>query len=226
MGLKALIFDVDGTLAETEEAHRQAFNATFAAHGLGWQWSVDDYGRLLRTTGGKERMAAFRAELGAGPDDATIDRMHRDKTDRYAAILAEGGLKARPGVLRLVEQAQQAGIRLAIATTTSPRNVQALCRCLWGLDAEQVFEIIAAGDEVPAKKPAPDVYLLALSRLRLDAKDSLALEDSRNGVLSARAAGLRVVVTPSVYTEGEDFSGATAVFASLDTVPLATLMAL
>jgi HAD superfamily hydrolase (TIGR01509 family) len=226
MGLRALIFDVDGTLAETEEAHRRAFNETFAAEELDWHWTVEDYRRLLRTTGGKERMAAHRSERrGNTPDDAAIARMHRDKTDRYAAILASGGLQARPGVLALVAAARAAGLRVAVATTTSPGNVQALSRCLWERDADQVFDVIAAGDEVAAKKPAPDVYLLALQRLALPAKVCLAFEDSRNGLVAARGAGLRVVVTPSVYTAAEDFTGAAAILANLSGLTLPALEA-
>ena len=215
MSLRALIFDVDGTLAETEEAHRAAFNAAFAAAGLNWHWSMADYGRLLTTTGGKERMARWRAERGSGPSDAAIAALHRDKTARYAALLAGGGLQARPGVLALAAAARAAGLRLAVATTTSPGNVAALTQAIWGRAAEEVFDVIAAGDEVAAKKPAPDVYALALDRLSLPAGAALAFEDSRNGVLSARAAGLRVVVTPSAYTAGEDFAGAEVVLADL-----------
>lgn len=215
MSLRALIFDVDGTLAETEEAHRAAFNAAFAAAGLDWHWSMADYGRLLTTTGGKERMARWRAERGSGPSDAAIAALHRDKTARYAALLAGGGLQARPGVLALAAAARAAGLRLAVATTTSPGNVAALTQAIWGRAADEVFDVIAAGDEVAAKKPAPDVYALALDRLGLPAGAVLAFEDSRNGVLSARAAGLRVVVTPSAYTAGEDFAGAEVVLADL-----------
>lgn len=215
MSLRALIFDVDGTLAETEEAHRAAFNAAFAAAGLGWHWSMADYGRLLTTTGGKERMARWRRETGSGPSDAAIADLHRDKTALYAALLAGGGLQARPGVVELVAAARAAGLRLAVATTTSPGNVEALAQAIWGRAAGEVFDVIAAGDEVAAKKPAPDVYLLALERLGLTAGEALAFEDSRNGVLSARAAGLRVVATPSAYTAGEDFAGAEAVLADL-----------
>ena len=167
MSLRALIFDVDGTLAETEEAHRAAFNAAFAAAGLDWHWSRTDYGRLLTTTGGKERMARWRQETGSGPSDAAIAALHRDKTARYAALLAGGGLQARPGVLALAAAARAAGLRLAVATTTSPGNVAALTQAIWGRAAEEVFDVIAAGDEVAAKKPAPDVYALALDRLSL-----------------------------------------------------------
>ncbi|MCR8546742.1 HAD-IA family hydrolase [Salipiger sp. P9] len=214
MTLRALIFDVDGTLAETEEAHRLAFNETFSARGLGWHWTRDDYRRLLKTTGGKERIRAYLAERGASEDGLDIAALHAAKTTRYVEILESGGLALRPGVGDLVAAARNTGLRLAVATTTSRPNVEALCRCCWGRPGEAVFDVIAAGDEVAAKKPAPDVYDLALKRLGLPAALALALEDSRNGVLSAQAAGLRVIVTPSVYTEDEDF-GAAEVLASL-----------
>lgn len=211
----ALIFDVDGTLAETEEAHRRAFNETFAEAGLDWHWSQETYADLLRTTGGKERMRTWRQEVGSGPDDATIADLHAAKTARFGSIVAGGGLALRPGVAELVVAARTRGQRVAVATTTSRPNVDALCRACWGQPAEQVFDVVAAGDEVPAKKPAPDVYLLALERLGLGPADAVALEDSRNGVLSAQAAGLPVIVTPSAYTAADDFTGAHAIIPDL-----------
>ncbi len=207
----ALIFDVDGTLAETEEAHRRAFNESFAEAGLDWHWSRDTYAELLRTTGGKERMRAWRATVGGGPDDEAIAALHAAKTSRYGRIVAAGDLALRPGVAELVEAARARGQRVAVATTTNRPNVDALCRACWGQPAEAVFDVIAAGDEVAAKKPAPDVFLLALQRLGLAPDQAVALEDSRNGVLSAQAAGLAVAVTPSAYTAGEDFGDATVV---------------
>jgi len=218
MTLRALIFDVDGTLAETEEIHRRAFNETFAAHGLDWHWDRATYARLLRVTGGKERMRAWRDGLGhALPDDVTIAAMHGDKTGRYGAILAQG-VALRPGVAALLRQARARGLALAVATTTSPANVEALTRACWGRPARQVFDVIAAGDEVAAKKPAPDVYLLALARLGLSPDCAIAFEDSLNGLRSAQAAGLRVVATPGIYTAQEDLSAANWLLESLDGV--------
>ncbi|MGS4945136.1 HAD family hydrolase [Meridianimarinicoccus sp. RP-17] len=209
MTLRALIFDVDGTLAETEEAHRQAFNDTFAAAGLGWHWTRADYTRLLRITGGKERMRRHRDDIGAdGPTDAVIADLHLRKTARYAWIIAHGGLSLRPGVAALMASARAAGLRLAVATTTNRPNVDALAKACWGCPASVLFDVIAAGDEVAAKKPAPDVYELALARLDLPPGDCIAVEDSANGLHAARAAGLRVVATPSDYSAGEDFGTA------------------
>lgn len=218
MTLRALIFDVDGTLAETEEAHREAFNKAFQNWGLPWVWSVQDYRDLLKTTGGKERMRAFQDTLPPAAQrlsDEEIAELHKAKTRLYTDILAQGDLPLRDGVRDLVAAGRKAGLKLAIATTTSRPNVEALTKCCWGQDAEDVFDVIAAGDEVAQKKPAGDVYALALSRLGLDAADCVAFEDSRNGVLSACAVGLSVIVTPSVYTDTDDFTGAAHIVPSL-----------
>ncbi|NEW86170.1 HAD family hydrolase [Rhodopseudomonas sp. WA056] len=212
----ALIFDVDGTLAETEELHRQAFNATFAAEQLPWHWDEALYRRLLDVTGGKERIAHF---LKSGPDGAAraadrIPDLHRAKTDRYTALVA-AGTALRPGVARLIREAKAAGVKLGIATTTSLPNVEALLQSSLGPDAMALFDAVGAGDVVPAKKPAPDIYLHVLDALKLPAADCVAFEDSTNGVRAARAAGLPTIVTPGIYTEGDDFPGALAVLSDL-----------
>ncbi len=206
--MKALIFDVDGTLAETEGLHLDAFNATFAAVGLPWAWSEADYLRLLTTTGGKERIARHVRETGGDPDALPVAEIHAEKTRRYAAMMAAGRIALRPGVEVLLAEARAAGLKLAVATTTTPANVDALMHATLGCGAAEVFDVVAAGDMVAAKKPAPDIYLLALERLGVAADAALAFEDSRNGLEAARAAGLRVVVTPGRFTAGEDFTGA------------------
>jgi HAD superfamily hydrolase (TIGR01509 family) len=229
MSLRALIFDVDGTLAETEEAHRAAFNRTFEAHGLGWHWSMQDYRWLLKTTGGKERMRAWQDTLPPEAPRLTDDEiaaLHKEKTAAYASILGAGELSLRPGVAALIERARDAGLMLAVATTTSLPNVAALTRCCWNTEPEAMFDVIAAGDQVKAKKPAPDVFELALKRLGLAASDCVAFEDSLNGVHSAKGAGLPVVVTPSIYTDDQDFSAADLVRPSLEGLKIATLSAL
>ena len=219
--LRALIFDVDGTLAETEELHRRAFNEAFAGAGLDWRWSPELYAELLKTAGGKERIAAYLrdhrgeardAAWDAAGDAAWIVELHRDKTARYGALMRAGALDLRPGVRALIEDARAQGLKRAIATTTSRPNVEALCSACFGRPATDVFDVIAAGDEVAAKKPAPDVYALALDRLGLPAAACVAIEDSRNGVLSARAAGLRCLVVRAAYTRNDDMSGADGVF--------------
>ena len=220
--LQALIFDVDGTLAETEELHRRAFNEAFAACGLAWNWDQALYGKLLEVTGGKERIAHYIAAYRGRPvlDQAAIAALHADKTARYTRLVDCGDIELRPGIRALLQDARAAGLKLAIATTTSRPNVDALLRATLGT---QPFDVIAAGDEVGAKKPSPDVYLLALARLGLDAAACIALEDTLNGLRSAQAAGLACVVTTSVYGGDGPFPGATRVVPSLsgiDTVHL------
>lgn len=226
MRLRALIFDVDGTLAETEEAHRAAFNRTFAAHGLGWHWSMGDYRQLLKTTGGKERMRAWQQSLPRGAQqlsDEDIAALHLEKTALYGEILAAGQLALRPGVADLIETARMAGLKIAVATTTNLPNVEALTRCCWQADPTALFDVVAAGDEVRAKKPAADVFELALSRLGLEAGACIAFEDSLNGLRSAQGAGLATVVTPSVYTDDQDFAAADLVRPDLAGLTLAAL---
>lgn len=206
--VSALIFDVDGTLAETEEAHRRAFNETFAARRVDWNWSQETYRELLKTAGGKERMARHREVMGFGPTEDEIAMLHEIKTRRYVEIITGGQVPLRPGVARLIANARAAGMKLAIATTTNRPNVDALIRAQLGADPDHLFDAIAAGDEVAAKKPAPDVFELALNRLHLPPEACIAFEDSEVGLRSAQAAGLRVVVTPSAYTDGGDFSSA------------------
>ncbi len=221
MSLEAVIFDVDGTLADTErDGHRLAFNAAFREAGLDWEWDVKLYGELLAVTGGKERLRAFierhRPAWRVHPDlEVRIADLHRAKTRHYVALMEHGGIPPRPGVVRLIRELRAAGIRLAIATTTSPENIEALRRTTLAALPPETFEVIGAGDVVPAKKPAPDIYHWVLERLGLPAAAAIAIEDSRNGVLAARGAGLPVVVTRSAYTAGEDLSGAVAVVSDL-----------
>ena len=212
--LKALLFDVDGTLADTErDGHLVAFNRAFADAGLDWHWSSELYGELLTVTGGKERMHFYLDEYNTGfkrPDnlDDFIKQLHAAKTEHYVNILAEGGMPLRSGVRRLIEEARTAGMRMAIVTTTSPDNVTALLTHALAPDAISWFEVIAAGDVVPAKKPAADIYVYAMQEMGLGPADCIALEDSRNGILSAQGAGLKTIITVDDYTKGSDFSGA------------------
>jgi HAD superfamily hydrolase (TIGR01509 family) len=206
----ALIFDVDGTLAETEEVHRQAFNEAFEQAGTDWCWGRAIYKDLLRVAGGKERIRAFDRMREKEPmlSDSEIAELHRIKTARYVELVASGGCPLRPGAEALMAGAKHRGQRLAIATTTSRANIEALLSVALGADWAGRFDAIVAGDEVPRKKPAPDVYHEVLARLGMPASDCMAIEDSRNGLVAASLAGIPVVITRSVYFRDEDFSEA------------------
>jgi beta-phosphoglucomutase-like phosphatase (HAD superfamily) len=217
MALEALIFDVDGTLAETErDGHRVAFNLAFSEAGLDWNWSVDEYARLLAVAGGKERILHYRQQ--AHPDFHPSDdlpawsaQLHKAKSVHYKAMVQAGKIPLRPGVLRLLNEARSAGLRLAIATTTTPENVTSLLETHLGPEGIGWFEVIAAGDIVPKKKPAPDIYTYALDQLNLPADRCLAFEDTNQGLRSAMGADLKTVVTINDYTKAQDFTGATLV---------------
>jgi len=208
---RAVIFDVDGTLSETEETHRRAFNRSFSDAGLEWHWDQTLYRQLLEVTGGKERIRHYVERYGGTgvPLDALdefIPALHATKTEHYTAIISGGEVSLRPGIRALIDDARSRGFRLAIATTTTPTNVDALLAATLGGDG--FFEVICAGDSVANKKPAPDVYDLALEQLGLPARACVAIEDSRNGLLSSVAAGIATVVTPGIYTSGADFAEA------------------
>jgi HAD superfamily hydrolase (TIGR01509 family) len=204
---RALIFDVDETLAETEEAHRLSFNQAFAEANLDWNWSQDVYRKLLNVTGGKERIAHYIADWISLPlpqdADALIRKLHTRKTELYAARVAGGGITLRPGIAELIAEARRRDVTLAIASTTSRANVDVLINACLGAHSVEWFRAIVCGDIASAKKPAPDVYFTTLSALALAPRQVLAIEDSSNGVRSARAAGLPVVATPSLYSAGE-----------------------
>jgi HAD superfamily hydrolase (TIGR01509 family) len=215
--LKALIFDVDGTLAETERSgHRVAFNQTFQAAGLDWHWSVDFYGKLLNVAGGKERIR-FYLNLAQPPlppatdiDQLILD-LHQAKTRRYRTLVEAGHIHLRPGVRRLIQSAREAHIRLAIATTSHLDNALALLETTLGPEAPNWFEVIAAGDIVPHKKPAADIYHYVLAKLQLDPSHCLVFEDTEHGLTAASEAGLTTVVTVNSYTHHQKFTAAASV---------------
>ena len=220
----ALIFDCDGVLADTErDGHLPAFNATFEDVGLPIRWSVEQYGRLLAIGGGKERLAAvFTPEniaaygLPADPAEQRdlIAAWHKAKTARYTAFIESGALPGRPGIARISAEAHAAGWVLAVASTSAEASVRAVLARAVGPELAGAFTVFA-GDIVPRKKPAPDIYLLAVRELGIDPADAVVVEDSGNGLVASLAAGLTTIVTVSSYTADEDFTGASLVVSSL-----------
>jgi HAD superfamily hydrolase (TIGR01509 family) len=220
-----LIFDCDGVLADTErDGHRVAFNQVFREFGLPLEWSEEEYGRKLLIAGGKERMASeltpefVRANgLPSDPDGraAELAKWHRRKTEIYTGMVAAGRLPARPGIRRLIGEAQDAGWTLAVASTSAEPSVRAILDQVAGPERAARFDLVLAGDVVARKKPAPDIYQLVLERLAVPAAKTLVIEDSRNGLLAAVGAGLRCLMTVNGYTEDEDTSEAVLVVSSL-----------
>lgn len=228
--LQALIFDVDGTLADTESAHLAAFNQAFAEFGLDWHWDEPLYTDLLNISGGKERMLHYwkttqpaLREVEAMALQDTINRLHELKTAAYERAVNDGVVSLRPGVLRLMDEALADGLQIAIATTTSPANIAALLRRAVGPDWRLNFTAIGDASTAPVKKPDPQVYLQMLAALKLPPAQCLAFEDSGNGLQSATAAGLATLITPTRYTAHHDFSAAMRVVPDLSQVNLAQL---
>jgi len=219
--LRALIFDVDGTLADTEELHRQAFNSAFMEMALDWDWSREQYKKLLEVSGGKERIEHFIETLQVSPAQRRalrecIPMIHRTKTRIYKELIERGQLPFRPGVKRLLTDAREMGLKLGIATTTTLDNVHALLNSALGARGAGWFDSVGAGDLVEHKKPAPDIYNLVLSTLRVPREECVAFEDSVNGLRAAKAAGLFTIVTPTQWNRDHDFSGADLLLPSLD----------
>lgn len=219
--LKALLFDVDGTLADTErDGHRPAFNMAFEKAGLDWNWDEALYGELLAVTGGKERIKFYLDNFNTSfqkPDnfEEFVKGLHASKTEFYKQLMAEGKIPLRIGVERLINEAREKGVRMAIVTTTTPANVTALLTNTLGPDSESWFEVIAAGDVVPAKKPAPDIYFWALERMDLTTDEVIAFEDSSNGIRSTLAANIKTIITINEYTKDEDFAKADIVLTDM-----------
>jgi HAD superfamily hydrolase (TIGR01509 family) len=219
--LQALLFDVDGTLADTEETHRRAFNAAFIEFELWWDWSPARYRELLHVSGGKERIAHYIGTLGLASAErarvlALVPAIHRVKSRIYGELLEQGQRPFRPGVAALLRAASEARLKLALVSTSSSASVDALLRANQAAIPGVAFGTIASGDQVRAKKPAPDLYQLALASLRLPAASCIAFEDSQNGLRAAKAAGLVTVVTPSGWNVEDDLSQADIVLPSLE----------
>lgn len=208
--MKALIFDQDGVIADTErDGHRVAFNRAFEEEGLDVSWSVEHYGRLLKIAGGKERMKTvvygddFTKDLG--DKEEFIKKLHKRKTDIFMEMVAEGELALRSGVRRLIDEAHRAGLKLAVCSTSNERAVHTLLRTLLGEEVYGWFDVILAGDVVKRKKPSPEIYDLAAERLCLKPYQCTVVEDSRNGLLAAKGAGMLCIITQNEYTAAEDF---------------------
>jgi HAD superfamily hydrolase (TIGR01509 family) len=226
--LKALIFDCDGVLVDTErDGHRVGFNRAFAAFGIDTEWSVELYAKLLLVAGGKERMRAYFDEYGWPEDkvaehggrDELIKALHAKKTKITAALVGEGGLPLRPGIVRIVDEAIAANVRLGVCTTSNPKFIDAVLD-LFGSERKAKFEFVHAGDCVSKKKPDPEIYELAKRSLGLPAHECMVIEDSRNGLLAAKGAGLPCTITTSTYTVDEDFSEAEIVVPELGDDPV------
>ncbi len=222
--LRALVFDCDGVLAETErDGHRVAFNRMFADKRFGIEWDVPLYKELLKVGGGKERMRHFFDRTGwpagTGDRDVLIKELHRLKTAYYMEIIESGQLPLRPGVARLVDEAVAAGVKLAVCSTSDEKAVNAVVERLLGPARKAKFDVILAGDVVSKKKPDPEIYHLALQRLDLRPRECVVVEDNRNGLLAAKGAGMYCIVTTNGYTQDEDFSGADLVVSELGDPP-------
>ena len=219
--LQAVLFDVDGTLADTEQdGHRLAFNAAFKQFNLDWNWDINLYGELLQITGGKERVRYYMERYtpeALNKNDLTdwIASLHKTKTKYFESLMEHGNIPLRPGVARLIHELRHEKIKLAIATTTTMENVTALLKSTLGKESIGWFDVIGAGDIVPMKKPAPDIYRWVLTQLELTAPQCIAIEDSENGLKSALAASLPTLITVSGYTRLQDFSGAVTVLSDL-----------
>ncbi len=222
--MKALVFDCDGVLVDTErDGHRVAFNRAFAQIGLDTEWDVDLYGELLTISGGKERMRHYFDDCGwpvdADERDEFIARLHKTKTDLFMQIIESGQLPLRSGVQRLVDEAIDAGVALAVCSTSNERAVQLILEKILGAERKSRFSAILAGDVVSKKKPDPEIYELAKQQLGLSGEDCVVVEDSRNGLLAATGAGMHCLVTTAAYTADEDFREADRVVSALGDPP-------
>jgi HAD superfamily hydrolase (TIGR01509 family) len=223
---KVLLFDCDGVLGDTEQhGHLPAFNQMWRELGVPWKWSVEEYGRKLKIGGGKERMSSLFGEpefrsvydppAGEQERKDLIALWHKRKSAIYKEIVNSGRIPPRPGVRRLAEEALAAGWILGVASTSAQESVEAVLRRAMGEETAGRFALVLAGDVVNAKKPAPDIYLLAAERLGAPPASCVVVEDSNNGLIAAATAGMKCVVTVSGYTREEDFSQADIVLSCL-----------
>jgi HAD superfamily hydrolase (TIGR01509 family) len=216
MKLEGIIFDVDGTIADTEDIHRQAFNKAFSEYNLNWHWSREKYYELLFISGGKERIRKYLTENNTiNIDNSFIKELHKCKSEYYRSMLISADIKLRPGIKRLITEAKNLNIKLGIATNSSGANLTTLIKKNLGTQPEQLFNTIATSDIVLEKKPSPEIYHHALLNLNLSAKNCVVIEDTTNGNISALTAGLRTIITTHAYTKDNDFNGASLVINNL-----------
>jgi len=210
--IKAIFFDQDGVVIDTEkDGHRVAFNETFKEFGYEFQWNVEKYHELLQISGGKERMRHYFqtegvfSDLNKDEEDELIKKLHKTKTEIFIKLIESGKLPLRPGIKRLMKEAMGIGIILGICTTANERAANSIAM---GMLKEINFEFVLAGDVVSRKKPDPEIYLLALEKTGLKPEECIVVEDSRNGVLAAKEAGMHIIATTNIYTEREDLNDA------------------
>ena len=217
--IKALIFDVDGTLSETEELHRKAFNLAFKEQKIDWYWDFKLYKKLLNIAGGKERIDYYQEIISTDKKilvQKDIDKIHQRKTFLYNSWVEEGFLNLRPGIKKIVTMAKKKEIILAISTSTSFENVVSLTKSCFAESPEKLFHFISTGELVSRKKPYPDLYELVLKNISAKPSECFAFEDSRIGLLSSKAAQIPTIVSPSIYNLNDDFSQADYVLESFN----------
>ena len=220
MKLKGIIFDVDGTIADTEEIHRQAFNQTFEENKLNWHWSIEDYRKILFISGGKERFRKFlnkdeTLKKEVGDPEKFIQKLHKQKSENYRALLKSDGIEFRPGIVRLINEARENKIQLGVATSSSMANLTTLFNKIMNVEPNELFNSIVTSDTVQEKKPSPAAYQCVLAGLGLNADTCIAIEDTQNGNIAALEAGLKTIITTHAYTTDNDFSGASIVLNNL-----------
>ena len=216
MKLEGIIFDVDGTIADTEDIHRQAFNKAFSEYNLNWHWSREKYHELLFISGGKERIRKCLTEDNTiNIDNSFIKELHKCKSEYYRSMLISADIKLRPGIKRLITEAKNLNIKLGIATNSSGANLTTLIKKNLDTQPEQLFNTIVTSDIALEKKPSPEIYHHALLNLNLSAENCVAIEDTANGNISALTAGLRTIITTHAYTKDSDFNGASLVVNNL-----------
>jgi HAD superfamily hydrolase (TIGR01509 family) len=226
MKTKALIFDVDGTLVDTEELHRRAFNQVFLNYGLDWEWTPELYTELLNYSGGIDRLLAYVQRNGITASDKAylteiVPMLHREKTQIYTELVHDTAIQARTGVARLIAEALSSDVKVALVATSAFADVRGLAKATLGEKIASALDPIVCGDHVAHKKPAPDLYRLAVNQLRVAAEACVAFEDSANGLAAAKQASLFTIVTPSRWTTSQDFRGADLVLSTLGDVDVA-----